>query len=638
MVLQISPGISTSEIDLTTVVPSVSTSVGGIVGMFRWGPLNERVNVSDENDLVNRFFKPNSNTAVDFFTAANFLNYSNSLYVVRVATEASAKNAAANTGGATLIKNDDDYEDNYINGVSTAGAWVARYPGVIGNSLKVSVCPAGPTANSFAYERKLTGTITATVGSAAVTGSGTLFSTQLVVGDILILGTEISQVSSITNATSLTLTAVRSTAATAAVGTKRWQYHAYFENQPKNSITATDVGATFDQVHVAVVDEDGIITGTRGNVLETYPNLSVAPNATYEDGSTAYYKNVINQKSKWIRWANPLSTISANVGVNAINGVVYNRTSNNVITASLAGGIDGGAPATSDLQRGYDKFKDKDEVDVSLILGSGATAAQLAYLATIVVEGRKDCLLVFSPSKASVVDNAGNEVTDILAFRTAVNLNSSYAVMDSGWKKQYDKYNDLYRYIPLNGDVAGTMAYTDNVRDPWYSPAGFARGQIKNVVQLAYNPSRKADRDLLYKQAVNPVVTFPGQGTVLFGDRTQLSQPSAFDRINVRRLFIILQKAISRAAQAQLFEFNDEFTRAQFVNLVEPYLRDIQGRRGIYDFRVVCDDTNNPAVVIDNNQFVGDIYVKPARSINYIQLNFVAVRTGVDFNEIVGTF
>jgi phage tail sheath protein FI len=635
MPLQTSPGISVSERDLTTVIPSVSTSEGGIVGMFRWGPLNTRVLVSDETDLVDRFFKPNSNTATDFFTATNFLNYANALYVVRVATEASAKNAAANTGGATVIKNDDDYDDNFINGVSNAGAWVAKYPGVIGNSLKVSVCPAGPAANSYAFERTLTGVVAATVGSATISGSSTLFGAEVVAGDDIVIGNEVSRVAGVTNATSLTVSTTRKTAATAATAKKRWQYFSFFENQPKTSYTATDVGATYDQIHVAVVDEDGIISGTQGTVLETYPNLSLAPNALTEDGSSAYYKTVINNKSKWIRWGNAVG-VSANVGVSAVSGVVYNRTSNNAINSSLAGGLDGGAPTSGDLQRGYDKFRDKDEVDVSFLLAAGAGSGDINYLATVVAGERKDCLVTFSPSRASVVDNEGSEVTDIIDFRNTVNLNSSYAVMDSGWKKQYDKYNDVYRWVPLNGDIAGTMAYTDSVRDPWFSPAGFARGQIKNVVKLAYNPSRKADRDLLYKQGVNPVVTFPGQGTVLYGDRTQLSAPSAFDRINVRRLFIVLQKAISRAAQAQLFEINNEFTRAQFVNLVEPYLRDVQGREGIYDFTVISDSSNNPDAVIDNNEFVGDIYVKPARSTNYIQLNFIAVRTGVDFNEIIG--
>ena len=244
-----------------------------------------------------------------------------------------------------------------------------------------------------------------------------------------------------------------------------------------------------------------------------------------------------------------------------------------------------------------------------------------------------------SPEAADVVNNsyyAGKEAEDTIAFRNTL-PSSSYAVMDSCWKYQYDKYNDVYRYVPMNGDTAGLMVRTDTTRDPWFSPAGFNRGNVKNVIKLSVNP-RKAERDILYKAGINPVVTFPGQGTVLFGDKTLLAKPSAFDRINVRRLFIVLEKAISTASKFTLFEFNDAFTRSQFRNLVEPFLRDVQGRRGIYDFRVVCDETNNTGEVIDRNEFIGDIYIKPARSINFIQLNFVAVRTGVDFEEVVGQF
>jgi phage tail sheath protein FI len=271
------------------------------------------------------------------------------------------------------------------------------------------------------------------------------------------------------------------------------------------------------------------------------------------------------------------------------------------------------------------------------MLGASANSTRAVHLINNIAEFRKDCVVVLSPERADVVDNAtypGKEVQDIIAYRNTL-PSSSYSIIDSGWKYQYDKYNDLYRYVPLNGDVAGTMVRTDNVRDPWYSPAGLNRGQIKNVIRLAFTPN-KAERDELYKNGVNPVVSFPGQGTVLFGDKTMLSKPSAFDRINVRRLFIVLEKAISTASKFTLFEFNDEFTRANFVNLVEPFLRDVQGRRGITDFRVVCDETNNTAEVIDRNEFIGDIFIKPARSINFIQLNFVAVRTGVDFSEVVG--
>jgi phage tail sheath protein FI len=252
-------------------------------------------------------------------------------------------------------------------------------------------------------------------------------------------------------------------------------------------------------------------------------------------------------------------------------------------------------------------------------------------------ETRKDCIVFASPQQNDVVNNYNGELTSVTAT-VASYTKSSYAFIDSGYKYQFDKYNNVYRWVPLNGDIAGLCARTDADRDPWFSPAGSTRGVIKNVVKLAWNPTA-SQRDTLYKNSINPVVTFSGEGTILYGDKTlQTGKSSAFDRINVRRLFIILEQSISRAARSSLFEFNDEFTRAAFVNLVEPYLREVKGRRGIYDYRVICDTTNNTSAIIDNNEFVGDIYIKPARSINFIQLNFVAVGTGVAFDEIVGRF
>jgi phage tail sheath protein FI len=317
----------------------------------------------------------------------------------------------------------------------------------------------------------------------------------------------------------------------------------------------------------------------------------------------------------------------------AASGITFNAI-NSPFSASLSAGTDG-TIGNSEIITAYGQFANPDVVDVSLLLsgpGNATVAADLISKA----ETRKDVLVFLSPTKTSVVNNAGAEATSILAFRAGL-TSSSYAVLDSGYKYQYDKYNDVYRYVPLNGDIAGVCARTDLERDPWYSPGGLNRGIIKNVIKLAYNPT-KAERDNLYVQGINPVVTFQGEGTILFGDKTMLNRPSVFDRINVRRLFIVLEKSIARAARSTMFEFNDQFTRAQFVNLVEPYLRDVQGRRGITDFKVVCDTSNNTPEVIDGNRFVGDIYIKPARSVNFIQLNFVAVRTGVSFEEIVGRF
>ena len=389
-------------------------------------------------------------------------------------------------------------------------------------------------------------------------------------------------------------------------------------------------------MHVIVVDEDGgFSNGVANTVLEKFAFVSKASDAKFGDGATNYYVNVLNQRSRYVWWASHVSgnsnwgTTAASKTYDAANG------QRNPTYRSLSGGADGTITAGA-INTAYSLFANSDVVDLSLIISGPGNATVAGHLISNIAEVRKDCLVFLSPTKTSVVDNIGSETTSIIAYRDSL-TSSSYSVMDSGYKYQFDKYNDVYRYVPLNGDIAGACARTDLERDPWFSPGGFNRGTIKNVVKLAWNPT-KTERDNLYVKGINPVVSFQGEGTVLFGDKTMLSRPSVFDRINVRRLFIVLEKSISSAARSSLFEFNDQFTRAQFVNLVEPYLRDVQGRRGITDFRVVCDESNNTPNIIDANQFVGDIYIKPARSVNFIQLNFVAVRTGVSFEEIVGRF
>ena len=638
MPFQISPGVNVTEIDLTTIIPAVSTTEGAAVGEFLWGPLNERVLLDSENELVEKFWKPDNNNANRWFTSANFLAYGNALYQVRVASEGanntynatSEATTGSNTAGAGyLVKNDQDYEDNWATGSLNCGEWIAKYPGTLGNSLKVSMCPS-----SAAFQSTLTGTVSVTANSTTVTGSGTSFVGEVEVGDQLtIFGKEI-KVSAIGNTISLTLASAHSNGASGVTVTRRWEYYNQVDVAPGTSTYANNLSGTADEMHVVVVDEDGDISGVAGQVLERYDALSAALDAKTDNGSTNYYKEVVNQKSRWIRWADHL-TAKTNAGTNA-KSVTFG-TPSKPSTRSLAGGRRGAAPSNADFIRGYNKFADPDEVDVSLILGGDANQTIALHLINNIVGVRKDCVVCLSPLRANVVDNWGNESDNIVTYRNTL-PSSSYAIMDSGWKYQYDKYFDLYRYVPLNGDIAGLMVRTDLSRDPWWSPAGYNRGHIKSVVKLAYNPTAKADKDLLYKSGVNPIVTFPGQGTIMFGDKTMLAKPSAFDRINVRRLFIVLEKAISTAAKFMLFEFNDEFTRAQFRNMVNPFLRDVQGRRGITDFQVVADETNNTPEVIDRNEFVGDIYIVPARSINFIQLNFVAVRTGVEFSEVVGKF
>lgn len=697
MPFQVSPGVNVSEIDLTTVVPAVSTTEGAIAGVFRWGPIDKLVLISSEDNLVKRFGKPTSLNPETFFTAASFLSYGNKLYVSRAANTADATGAngvltaMANTGSISsnlvhLVLNEDDYETK-VSSFESDVHYVARFPGELGNSLKVSVCETATAysatinlqSSAYAANINIADTkVTFTVGSATATvnianGAGISESTTntaaaaiknlLSVGDIIEAGNstfgkqqlKIKSIgtpayvleSSLPNGDSAFTITFEETFNLSANFTssnlpRYWEFFNSVDAAPGQTDYVTNFGNTSaeDAIHVVVVDEDGKVSGVPGTVLEVFENVSRATDAKTEQGASNYYKEVINQTSSWI-WSGAATT----TGATATALLVADSTATAPLTLSFVNGSDGDDEVEIPLGRlasAYDKFINAAEVDVSLVLTGkskgGTNGEQLAnYLIDNIAEVRKDCVVFVSPDRADVVTNAGkDEAADIVTFRNGLR-STSYAVLDSGYKYMYDKYNDVYRYIPLNGDTAGLCVRTDTTRDPWFSPAGFNRGQIKNVVKLAYNPD-KADRDVLYKSGINPVVTFPGQGTVLYGDKTLLAKPSAFDRINVRRLFIVLEKAIATASQFTLFEFNDEFTRAQFKNLVEPFLRDVQGRRGIYDFKVVCDETNNTGEVIDRNEFIGDIYIKPARSINFIQLNFVAVRTGVEFSEVVGQF
>ena len=406
-----------------------------------------------------------------------------------------------------------------------------------------------------------------------------------------------------------------------------WDYAGYFDGAPGTSVNALINGSSKDELHIVIIDAGGKFSGSAGTVLATYPFVSKMVGARLADGTNNYYKEVLNS-SQYVWWMDhPALT---NWGA---DGDTTFDTLEAPEVYALSGGLDG-APTDGDIQTGYTLFANKELVDISLVLTAAHSATVVNYVIDSVVLARLDCMVFFSPPLDAVYNNAGSEAADVVAYRsTDINRNTSYAVMDSGWKRQYDRYNDRYINVPLNGDTAGLCARTDQTNDAWWSPAGFNRGQIKNVIKLLWSPNQ-TERDTLYKNGVNPVVTFPGEGTLLYGDKTLLTKPSAFDRINVRRLFIVLEKAIATAAKYQLFEFNDVFTRAQFRSMVEPFLRDVRGRRGIYDFRVVCDETNNTGEVIDRNEFVADIYIKPARSINFIYLNFVAVRTSVSFTEV----
>ena len=826
MVSLVSPGVLVKEIDLTTIVPSVSTTEGAIGGVFRWGPVGQRVLIDSETSLVTRFGKPTNLNPETFFTAASFLSYGNRLYISRAAnttgvspqvtctvqagnstvvlsagntstlyagytaigssnsgvltgatiqsivnstafTLASGSQALANTTSdvvqfisntaftafantlavvnieTLIVENDTDF--THKDGTFDPNVqFVAKYPGAIGNSIRVSVCGNSTgyssviNLQSYALGAYIPITVNSNTATVAIYGSNaavvsanvlqfkqdlnvtdrievgnTLIGTEYLkitaIGDATVYGTTSANITLttavgnniviantttglvngmlvvttnafsgskpyITNvinstafATSLQATAnTLSDAATVypiavltisfeepyKLGsnlvyqasntqtqslTRYWEFFNLVDTAPGQSEYVINFGNSAinsDEMHVVVVDDGGAFTGVPGEILEVYRAVSRATDAKTVDGGANYWRTVINDMSQYIYAVNDISGAASATALNLTDSTLDD------VSLTLMNGNDGQDEtniALGCVLNAYDMFKSKEEVDISLVLQGKARSFVLAnYLIDNIAEPRMDCIVLASPQKGDVVNNVGNEADAVVLFRNNLR-SSSYGVLDSGYKYMYDRYNDIYRWIPLNGDTAGLCVRTDYTNDAWWSPAGFNRGQINNIVKLAFNPMQ-ADRDTLYKAGINPVVTFPGQGTILYGDKTLLSKPSAFDRINVRRLFIVLEKAISKAAQYTLFEFNDAFTQAQFKNLVVPYLRDIQGRRGITDFLVVCDGTNNTPEIIDRNEFVGDIYIKPARSINFITLNFVAVRTGVAFSEVVGKF
>ena len=569
-----SPAVVVKEIDLTGGVPNVQSTTGAIVGNFRWGPAEQRVAVANEAELVEKFASPDTTTTIDFHNAAYFLRYSSSAQVVREVSNA-AKNAHASTGqtgsaslSAQMVKNSDDFDAQQGALDSDGFTFVAKYPGALGNSLRVSICPA----NDSAFDA--------------------------------------------------------------------WTYKSSFDAAPGTSSYASGKSATEDEMHIAVVDVNGEFTGTAGSVLETFPFVSQASGARNDDGTDNYALNAINERSQYV-WMVGFDSNYSNGGTAATSGKDFNSL-NAHTHYNFTGGANSNALGTTEILQGFDLFEDKDTVEVDFLIapGMGTSIEQRTIVNDLVStaqQTRKDCVVVTSPARDDVVNlTSASDITDnIVATANTLN-NSSYLIMDGNYLKVYDKYNDQYIHIPAASSTAGLMAATDINRAPWFSPAGGRRGQYLGITSISWTPT-KAQRDTLYKAGVNPVANIPGQGTILFGDKTMLARPSAFDRINVRRLFLVLERAIARAAENVLFEFNDEFTRAEFVNIIEPVLREVKGRRGITDFKVVADETNNTAEVIDRNEFVASIFIKPARSINYVTLNFVAVRTGVDFEEVVGT-
>ena len=730
MPFQLSPGVAVVEKDFTSIVPAVSSSRGAFAGVFQWGPCNQPVTITSEADLVRRFGGPNSlgTNAVSFYTAANFLSYTNSLLVTRVNTE-THRNAVARTSGSlqsvqmtaagsgytsspVVTFSAPDVEGGQaatgvaiISGGSVSAVTIASGgSGYVEATVTFSAPQqtGGVTATGTAtivggeitaiaitnagsgYTTAPTVTITSTSGSGAAVGVVTITTSTVVAVNVTFAGTGYDTAPTVTftggggSGAAATTTIVTAgvliqnegtyvgawadgqgvtgewaakypgtlgnslhVCLTDSAGWSTWEHKNQFDSAPGTSDYAAGVSGSNDELHVIIIDRDGKWTGTPGTVLEKFAYVSKASDAKKADGTNNYYKDVINSRSQYIWWTDfpELADYSGpvtNWGQPAAN---TEFDSSGTHAYDLSGGLDDFDATDGQLMTSWDIYRDSERYDVSL-LPAGKASTVVANFLIELAEDRKDCMVFISPEDVDTGDYIFNTqyetsaIDQIIEYRNAL-TSSSYAVMDSGYKYQYDRYNDKYRWVPLNADIAGLCARTDYTNDPWFSPGGLNRGQIKNVVKLAVH-LHKADRDTLYKAGVNPVVNMPGDGVVLFGDKTLLAKPSAFDRINVRRLFIVLEKAIATAAKYQLFEFNDSFTRAQFRNLVEPFLRDVQGRRGITDFVVKCDDSNNTGEVIDRNEFVADIFIKPARSINFITLNFVAARSSINFSEIGG--
>lgn len=590
-----SPGIRVNEIDATTSVPATATTVGAIAGTFNWGPVGIPVLINSEESLKRRFGKPSDLNTETWFSAADFLSYTSSLWVVRVVGE-----SAANAGTVNQVISNADQAASIVN-----VPFIARHPGTIANGLEVSIT----TSDSYEVD-DLTGMV-ATIGerSATFTSVG-----ALKVGDFIRIGTprtgfQFLKVETVSGSTVTFAEKIRIVNSENFAPVRFWNGQAVIGNRPSSG-----------NIHILVIDREGKFSGVQGSVLEAFADVSPDTNSKTADGASNYYKEVINKTSQFI-WATGDSLV-------AVGESQY---------LALTGGHDGeseGVIGIDRLAEGYDLFRDKNSISFSLLISGKSRGEALAEHQISIVEDRKDAVLFLSPPKELVVNNIGSEAVDVVDYVKTLTP-SSYAVMDSSYKYRYDKYNDKFIYTPLNGDIAGLVARTDETRDPWIAPAGYNRGGIKNVIRLSFNPNN-AERDLLYPANVNPVISEAGEGTILYGDKTMFGDGSAFSRIGVRRLFIVIKQALEKSLKTTLWEQNDEYTRAAFRNRVDPYLRDIQGRRGIMAFKTVCDETNNTPEVIDRNEFIADIYVKPSRSISYITLNVTAVRSGVEFSEIVG--
>ena len=629
----VSPGVEVNEVDMTNVIPAVSTSIGGFAGPFRWGPVDKIATVSSEKDLVSVYGKPDVAFAESFFTAASFLKYGNSLKVSR-AYDTSMRNAVTLPPVFAILQ----LKSSASIGSTTLTVFEVNPAIAAGNSVSVTIAS---TTSSYTISTPITATAaTATTAAFTIFGiSPAVTSTAIPAGsDLTFTGGSVSAPAAVFikssedfairtdigstfvarhpgvlgNGLNVVIVTNSSTLNTSSTPN---QYASQFDYQPDAN-----------EIHILIVDYSGVFTGIAGSVLEKYTGLSTVVTSKRADGTNNYYKEVLNASSSYV-----FAGVAVVIDTTSTAGIaqIYDFTGGTELTPSTL--IAGTATA-------LDLFADAEIVDVNLIFAYGTDdlkstpEGKLQEIST----SRKDCVAFISaPISINLVTSESARLGKIVAKFSGTLIRNSYSVFDSSPLYVYNKYLDNYLWIPACGHMAGLCANTDDVAEPWFSPAGYTRGQLLGVTKLGFNPNQ-ASRDTIYKMGVNPICAFPGQGIILYGDKTAQAKPSAFDRINVRRLFIVLEKAIATASKYQLFELNDEFTRAMFRNMVEPFLRDVKGRRGITDFLVVCDETNNTGVVIDTNRFVADIYIKPARSINFITLNFIATRTGVQFSEIVG--
>ena len=627
MAISLSPSVTVKEQDLTLVTPAVSTSIGAFAGAFRWGPINEPKIVDTEKSLVEQFGAPDRTSRVDFLTAASFLAYSNNLRVVRVGGT-TAKNAS--TGTAVLVENAADYEEKKA---ALDVEFVAKYAGSLGNSLRVSVADAAtfagwPYASLFGsrIEQAKQGTFTQATDkvtfTAPETTSGILVG-MVVTGAGIADGTKVKSIDSVSQIT-LTMNAT-------AAGTNAALTFVQYTGAPSTSQTVAQRGGKNDELHAVVIDELGEWTGTAGAVLETYQGISKSADAKAVDGTSNFIETVFNRQSLYVYAG------GKKLGTDFGSSASTNFTD---LTAPfnkpLSGGVDGNDSITVGARmKAYTEYERKDSIDINLIIVSGlasdADAQQLTRHCIQIAEKRNDCIALFGPS-LSAATAKGRELASVLAFHAGVNP-STYGVTSSAWKLMYDRFHDENVYVPLSGDLAGLCANTDAVADPWFSPAGQNRGFIKNVVKLSFNAGSKGEKDSLYVAGINPVVSQIGSGTYLMGDKTFVAKEVMTSRINVRRLMLYVEKRIEAMMQFVLFEQNDAFTRQRSVATVEPMLLEIQGRQGIAEFRVVCDETNNTKAIVDANRFVMDVFLRPTASINFIELRFNVVNGTFNFTQ-----